>query len=357
MLISPKIDWTLDDGTVRDIEPVLFRILNAVRIHGSLKQSARISGLSYRHAWGLLKKWEENFNQILLLRERGRGGGARLTDFAERLLWGDEYLNTRLQPIMEGATAEVNESLGHYLRPQLPTRVKLYASHDMAIGLLHEHLRAEPGVDLEFETHGSLESLENLHRGHCQLAGFHLPQQLVHDGLSAQYRYWLSPHKHALMKIATRNQGLFVKKSNPKKIVELVDLCKRSVRFINRQRSSGTRAVFDQLVAHRGIDSNTITGYADEEFTHVAVAAMIASGAADAGFGIEAAAVQFELDFIPFLQEAYVLAIDNGLQESLLDTIRKILRSENFRMKVNDLAGYNADDAGEEIQLTRLLGG
>ena len=84
---------------------------------------------------------------------------------------------------------------------------------------------------------------------------------------------------------------------------------------------------------------------------------MIASGAADAGSGIEAAAVQFELDFIPFLQEAYVLAIDNSVEESLIDAIRKILRSENFREKVNRLAGYNADESGEEIRFSNLLGG
>ena len=103
--------------------------------------------------------------------------------------------------------------------------------------------------------------------------------------------------------------------------------------------------------------AKNINGYANEEFTHVAVAAMIASGAADTGFGIAAAAEQFNLDFIPYLQEAYVLALDMGLNPILQSAIRKHLQSVKFREHINTLAGYNASESGQEISFQELLGG
>ena len=356
MNLSFRIDWLLTGDITQDIEPTLFLLLKAIQDQGSLKHSALVTNLSYRHAWGLLKKWENILKHPLVKLERGRGKGARLTEFGEKLIWAEGYLNEQLKPELGRLSVEINDALGHYIRPPTSKTIKMFASHGMAISYLHELLQQDGRFDIDFQFLGSLDSLQNRNSGHCQIAGFHLPLQLVKKIIAPQYKQWISPHRHQLLKVAIREQGIMVKKNNPKNISGLRDLTKRSVHFINRQRGSGTRTILDQLLIQENIDPKNINGYANEEFTHVAVAAMIASGAADAGMGIKAAAEQFNLDFIPFLEEAYVLAIDRDLSQSLKKAIKKTLESKRFRVKINKLAGYNASHSGEEIAFLQLLG-
>ena len=357
MQIDFSIHMLLKGAKLPEIDPNLFRILKGVRQEGTLRNSALNTGLSYRHAWGLIKKWELEFRAQLLILERGRGRGAKLTELGEKLLWAEQYLHDQLTVKLEPLRAELNEALSVFIEPRSRSRIRIFASHGMAITYLFELLRDDSRFDIDFQIHGSLDSLRSLNSGHCQIAGFHLPQQLVGEIIARQYRQWLVPSRHLLLKVAVRQQGLLVKKGNPKGITVLQDLTKRSVRFINRQRNSGTRIILDQLLIKEKISAKNIKGYNNEEFTHVAVAAMIASGAADTGFGIAAAAEQFNLDFIPYLQEAYVLALEIGLNQNLQSKIRKHLQSAKFREHINQLAGYNASESGQEISFQELLGG
>lgn len=137
----------------------------------------------------------------------------------------------------------------------------------------------------------------------------------------------------------------------------LKDLGRRAVHFINRQKDSGTRIIFDELLKHSGIDKGNIKGYIEEEFTHLAVAAMLASGAADAGFGIKAAASKFGLHFIPILEESYVLAIDRKLSDKVITELKNLLRSGGFRKKIKSLPGYFAENTGKIISIEKLLAG
>lgn len=356
MNLEFKIHWILNSTKEREIDPSLFRILLAVRKERTLKNSAASTGLSYRHAWGLIKKWETEFGKPLLTLERGRGKGARLTEFGEKLIWAEQYMNEQLAPALDTLKEELTESLSEYIYSGSKPGIRIFASHGMAIALLHDQLKDDDRFNMDFQIHGSLESLENLNSGHCQAAGFHLPLQIVGDIVAPKYRQWLINSRHLLLMVAVRDQGILVKSGNPKKIQALDDLTKRSVRFINRQLNSGTRTIFDQLLKQSNIDSRDIKGYTNEEFTHVAVAAMIASGAADAGFGIQAAAEKFNLGFIPILQEAYVLAIEKSLNPVIKNAIKKQLKSADFRNKVNKLAGYNANNSGTELSFQQLLG-
>jgi len=111
--------------------------------------------------------------------------------------------------------------------------------------------------------------------------------------------------------------------NNPRHISELRDIGRRALRFVNRQKDSGTRIIFEELLKQASIDKRNIRGYHEEEFTHVAVAAMLASGAADAGFGIKAAASKFGLHFIPILEESYVLAIDRRIADIYVAELKK----------------------------------
>ena len=108
-------------------------------------------------------------------------------------------------------------------------------------------------------------------------------------------------------------------RKNPRKINNLKSLTKRSVKFVNRQPESGTRTIFDELLKREGINKSSINGYHNVEFTHIAVAALVASGAADAGFGIKAAASKFGLHFIPIVSETYVLAIERNIPDQVIE--------------------------------------
>lgn len=142
---------------------------------------------------------------------------------------------------------------------------------------------------------------------------------------------------------------------NPKKVTGISDLTRRSIRFVNRQTESGSRVIFDELLKMQGIDNTAIKGYDEEEFTHVAVAAMIASGAADAGFGIAAAAARFKLHFVPLVQETYVLAVNNQGMDTAGKSLQKILRSRRFRKSIESLPGYDVHHAGTVLSARQVF--
>jgi len=356
MHISINVRWLFGKDNSQEINEGLFNLLRMLQTDTSLKKAAISAGMSYRHAWGLLKKWETEFNSPLVKMERGRGRGARLTRFGEKLLRAEQLLHDRCDPTLESISSELNESLSDYIHTGDRPGITIFASHGLAIMYLNELLRDNGSFTVDFQIHGSLESLQNLNNGNCQVAGFHLPLQLVDRVVAPQYQKWLVAGRHLLLQVAVRDQGILVKKGNPKNISCLDDLTKRSVRFINRQKNSGTRTIFDQLLKLENVNPRKINGYTNEEFTHVAVAAMIASGVADAGFGIQAVAKEFKLDFIPYLQEAYVLAIEKNINPAIKNEIRKQLKSNTFRTKINKLAGYNADASGRELSFRQLFG-
>ena len=138
-----------------------------------------------------------------------------------------------------------------------------------------------------------------------------------------------------------------VKAGNPKEIVGIKDLLRPDVAFINRQRGSGTRILLDYYLRQEGLDPREIEGYQREEFTHMAVAAAVAGGAADVGMGILAAARSLGLDFVPLAEERYELAIPReyfaleGVQQLL-----EVIKSPAFRQQVEALGGYDLRDTG-----------
>jgi putative molybdopterin biosynthesis protein len=348
MHIKFQIRWAIAPGS-GEIEPALFLLLQHIRREGALTQAARLAGYSYRHAWGLLKRWEEEFGLPLVKLERGRGRGAELTAFGERLLWANQRLSEQTSPQLETLAGELNETLAEFSRAGKPQHLSLYASHGIAIEKLNELLNEDPGLVTDFQVHGSLESLHMLNIGQCQMAGFHFPLGELGKKLVPRYRRWIDERRHNLLLVATRRQGIMAQAGNPKRIHDIHDLTKRSVRFINRQKGSGTRTIFDQLLQDAGIRPAAVAGYTNEEFTHFAVAAMVASGVADAGFGLQAAASRFNLHFLPVLQERYMLAIDKDLGPELVQKIIKMLRSRRFKQSLGGYQGYDVKQAGRQM--------
>jgi molybdate-binding protein len=175
----------------------------------------------------------------------------------------------------------------------------------------------------------------------------HLPQGELRQSSIAASRAWLVPAAHRVIGFATREMGLIVKRGNPLGITSIEKLLEPSIRFINRDPDSGTRLLFDQMLGQRGIRGAQIGGYDQFEFTHAAVAAYVASDMADASFGVEAAARQFDLDFVRLVTEDYFFVCRKEFLEiEAMKRVLSILRGEAFRNAISQLPGYACRDAG-----------
>jgi molybdate-binding protein len=160
-----------------------------------------------------------------------------------------------------------------------------------------------------------------------------------------------------LVHLTRRKQGLFLGKGNPKGIGGLSDLARDDIRFVNRQPGSGTRMLLDLALRKVGVDPDRVNGYASTELTHSAIAAFVASGMADVGFGVEPAAHHFGLDFIPIVDEDYYFACDRvRLERAPLATVIELLRGTAFRQGVEQLDGYDPRDCGKLLDLELGLG-
>ena len=331
----------------------LFALLAAIRDSGSIRQAATRLGFSYRHVWGELKRWEGDLGQSLIVWEKGRH--ARLTPFGEKLVWAEARTRARIAPQIQSLASEL-ESAFAMAFDDAAHILSVRASHDLALPLLKDRLLAS-AVHLDLQYCGSLDALVALSAGRCLLAGFHVGDEHAAGSLTAKsFKRHLVPGRHKLIDFAGRRQGLMLAQGNPRSINGLTDLTRSGLRFINRQRGSGTRVEIEQLFAAQGIDSARVAGFDDEESTHLAVAAAVAAGAADAGFGIEAAALRYGLDFLPLMNERYYLAcLKETLELPAVTTLLGVLSGAAWRTEAVALPGYTLSDPGAVVPLTRAL--
>ena len=243
------------------------------------------------------------------------------------------------------------------LRPtrRIDRTIMVIGSHDMTLDLLADQLqRRTPDVSLSSAHVGSLGGLLALQRHEAHLAGSHLLDEATGEYNVAEIQRLLTPHgiRVVLLGFVNREQGLIVPKGNPKNIHDLEDLPRDDVIFINRQRGAGTRVLLDYILKQRKIDPRTITGYARQEYTHLAVAAAVKSGAADCGLGILAAARALDLDFIPLFHERYDLVIPREHYESdLLAPLLALITEPDsrFRRDVQAMGGYDTAQMGRVL--------
>jgi putative molybdopterin biosynthesis protein len=184
----------------------------------------------------------------------------------------------------------------------------------------------------------------------AHIAGIHMLDEATGE-FNVPYvnRYLSKNPSWRLVHLAMREQGLMVLPGNPKNIQGLSDLVRADIKYVNRQRGAGTRMLLDYQLKKMDIDSSSIDGYEKEVSTHMAVAATIVGGSADAGMGIRAAAKALGLDFIPVAQEQYDLILNFAPNDERLVLIIKVLQSAEFRQQVETLGGYDLKDAGKLI--------
>jgi len=350
--ISIRPQWTISHDGGDALGPRLIELLVCVAETGSIAAACQRAGLSYRHAWDTVRHGEAWFGAPLLRMERGRG--SRLTPLAEKLVWADRRIAARLAPALDTLASELEVELQRVIAP--PQRLlRIHASHGFAIEKLMAMLGAA-GVDVERVYTSSLDAAASLHDGASDLACFHVPEGPLEPRGWEFYARWLDPQEHAVIAITDRIQGLMVAPGNPLRVQGLADLARPGLRFINRQRGSGTRFLLDALLAAAEVDAGAIVGYEHGEFTHAAVAAFVGSGMADVGFGLERPARHFKLDFIPLATERYfAMCRRDALARPEIGQVLAILRSEAFRAEVDALPGYRTRNCGQVSVLADVL--
>lgn len=236
--------------------------------------------------------------------------------------------------------------------PQIERTIVAIGSHDLVIDLAATALRAvDPTLTLVSTNVGSLGGLVALRDGLCHLAGSHLLHPATGQYTLPYLDEMMSDRDLAVVRLVHRDQGLLVAPGNPRGITGLSDLAGGEVTYVNRQRGAGTRMLLDQELRRLEIDPQTVSGYAREEPTHLAVAAAIAAGRADCGMGILAAARALDLDFVPIAREPYDLVVDaTSLQSPLLEPLWRLLDSAEFLASVESLGGYSTEETGARIR-------
>jgi molybdate transport repressor ModE-like protein len=347
--------WRIRAGSEREFDFQLITILAEIEASAKLTQGAERAGISYRHAWNVVASWETFFGAPLVVKEQGRG--SRLTALGRRLLHAGQRAQARLAPELDNLAAEFARALNDSLSEAAPYLV-MHASHDFAIAALRDLSAAAHG-SLELQYKGSFDALASLRRGECDIAGFHIPVGPLGDLMARRYAECLPLDEFRLVSFVTRTQGLIVRAGNPKSIAGVPDLCRDDVRMVNRQRGSGTRALLEYLIATQGLDRARMHGYDIEENTHGAVAALVAGNQCDVGFGVEAAAAQYRLDFLPVCRERYFLAcLASDVDTVAVKELIASLKSPPFLAMIEALPGYSAAGAGEVVDsFTRVSAG
>jgi len=311
-------------------------LLSEVEVSGNLRAASARLGISYRHAWNLLSELDTLLGGSTV--EMTRGRGSSLTELGHKLVWAHRQVEARLGPLLDSMASEIEAEL-HAVVPHGKGALRLFASHGFAVDALRKRLISKNG-ELEINYRGSLDAVDALNRGTCDIAGFHIPQGSLTSAILARYAKLFKP-SFRLICLATRGQGIMVAKGNPVQIWNIADFGKPGVRLVNRQENSGTRMLLELLLEQAGIDKRDIQGFESVEFTHAAVAAYIASHKADVGIGVEAAARLFSLDFVPLLTERYFLMFDQRLlQDNRFPLILETMESSEFKAEVSLLPGY-----------------
>ncbi len=334
----------------------LFDLLAAVTDSGSIAHAARALGYSYRYVWGALRKWEAVLGEPLVRWEKGKK--ARPTEFAQKLVWAERRARLRMQPHIETLRSDLADVLAE-ARDTRSHLLTIRASHDLALPVLQHHAAQAEQLNLSLSFQGSVEALEALNDRQCVVAGFHVPElPEAAPVFAGALKPWLKPRTHHLIACSRRMQGVMVRQEHACLVRDFSDLVRHRLRFVNRQPGSGTRMLVEHLMQEHSISPDQLRGCTEHvESTHVSVALCVASGVVDAGIGIEAAALQFGLHFVPVIEESYFLAcLEPNLDHPGVRRLREVLAGDRWREILAGLPGYRpAAEPGALLRVADAL--
>jgi len=283
--------------------------------HGKTLMSAcKKMGLSYRNVWQKLNNVEQALGFKLM--DRVRGHGSHLSEYARYLIQFTDDFDQKTIRLGQTSLSHLEEGFAQF-RVKAKKQWRLASSSDPII--------QKAVIDIggfELITAGSGEALERLLNYEVDIAGFHVSDPQSSKIISKR----LQKEGMEIFPVMKRVQGLMVAKGNPHSITSTKDLLRPKIRFINRQKGSGTRLLLDTLLSKEGMDPRAIKGYENEEFTHSAIAMSILAKKADVGMGVKSVAVENGLDFIQLKDEIFFLAMGEELSanKDLAKLIRKI---------------------------------
>jgi molybdate transport repressor ModE-like protein len=342
MRLVPTLSWSAGSVSPTPVEPRLFDLLARIEAQGSLRAAADAIGMPYRTAWGLLQDMERTFGSPLVRLQRGRG--ASLTVDGAAMLRADEAARRRLSRHFAALAREIGAPAARTRGGAAPV-LRIAASHDLALAELKDALPVAAGARLDVDFCGSIAALARFRAGEVDIAGFHFVPG--HPETARPFLRHLRASCDRLVRFVDRDQGLIVARANPRRVRCLADVIDRKLRFVNRQAGSGTRLLIDAQLAGEGRTARELRGYANEEFTHAAVAATIASGHADVGFGVAAAAAEYDLVFVPVVRERYYFAVREAMLHSpAIVALRDALAGPVFMGIVGHMVGYDATHSG-----------
>jgi putative molybdopterin biosynthesis protein len=243
---------------------------------------------------------------------------------------------------------EIEVSL-YRTRREIDRAVLAMGSHDPMLDLLSQHLMTAHSIRLVSANVGSMGGLVALRRGEAHLAGSHLLDEETGEYNVRYVQQHLRKQPVKLITFAHREQGLIVPRGNPKGVQSLDDL--PNLNYVNRQRGAGTRLLLDYELKQRGIAPEDVNGYEREEYTHLAVAAAVATGIADCGLGVRSAAIALDLDFVPVGWERYDLVIpERHMEHPGVQALVAMLENDNFLRDLANQPGYDTRETGQIIQ-------
>jgi molybdate transport repressor ModE-like protein len=283
--------------------------------HGKTLMSAcKKMGLSYRNVWQRVNDVELALGFKLI--DRVRGHGSELSDYARYLIQFTEDFDQKTVRLGQTSLAHLEEGFAQF---RVDTK-KLWRFASSSDPIIQKAVLDVGG--LELITAGSGEALERLFNYEVDIAGFHIADSKRSQIISAR----LKKEGMQIFPVMKRVQGLLVAKGNPLNIISPRDLLRPKIRFINRQKGSGTRLLLDTILAKEGIATHAIRGYENEEFTHSAIATAILAKKADVGMGVKSVALENGLSFVQLKDEVFFLAMRDELASNreMTKLIRKI---------------------------------
>lgn len=304
------------------------------------EEVAKILKISKFTVYELIKRGELTAYHI---GRKVRVEGADLESYIQKA----KRLDSSLSSISSVHSPTLAAASNHYFSTE---EGLVICGQDIVLDILTRHLEKQfPHIRFLRQYIGSIDGLTALYRGMANVVTAHLWDSDTDEYNLPYVRRMLPGHAATIINLVYRIEGFYVAKGNPKHILTWEDLTRPDVCFINRERGSGARVLLDEKLRTLGIHHDSIRGYEEEEMTHIAVASKVARGEADAGLGIEKAALQVQnLDFIPLQKERYDLVVrQEDVVKPHFQALLSILKSPTYRKEVLGMGGYDISQMGQ----------